>query len=100
MEKLTPELNYRFTIMEAINFLKQTRKELFLKLANIAMSGEFSDIESEEGDEINLDASFFKDCEDDNINGLYRLLKVTDETIEYLIERNDIKDNELEIKLA
>jgi Ser-tRNA(Ala) deacylase AlaX len=101
MEELTPELNYRFTIIEAINFLKQTRKELLVKLTNVAMSGEWNDVDSvfDEGDEIDFDSSYFKDCKDDNINALYRLIKVNDEIIDYLIERNNIQDNELGIRI-
>ena len=101
MEELTPELNYRFTIIEAINFMNQTKNELFLKLVNIAMNGEFIDSNSifEVGDEINVDASYFKNCKDDNIHGLLRLLSVTNETIDYLLERNDIDENELGIKV-
>jgi len=54
MEELTPEINYRFTVIESVDFLNQTKKELFVKLVNIAMSGEYSDANFEEGDEIQI----------------------------------------------
>lgn len=101
MEELTPEQNYRFTIIEAIDFLMKTKEDLHIKLVNIAMAGEFSDANSvfEEGDEIKLGVSELKNCTDDNIRGIIRLYKITEETIEYLIERNDIKDDELGINV-
>lgn len=46
MDELTPELNYRFAIIEAVKFLKQTRQELFVKLTNVAMTGEFKDADT------------------------------------------------------
>ena len=96
MEVLTPEQNYRFTVIEAIDSLNQTKNELFTKLVNIAMAGEYSDFE---GDEMPADISYFQNCDDQNIQALMKQFNAIQDTIDYLVNVNNIQDDELGIKI-
>lgn len=96
MEVLTPEQNYRFTVIEAIDSLNQTKNELFTKMVNIAMAGEYSDFE---GDEMPADISYFKNCEDQNVQAMIKQLQNIQDTINYLMNVNNIQDDELGIKI-
>ncbi len=97
MEEITPEMNYRFTIVEAIDFLNQTKKELFIKLVNIAMANEYSDFE---GDEMPVDISYFQNCDDQNAQALIKQFKAIQDTIDYLMNVNNINDDDLGIKVT
>ncbi len=99
MEELTPEINYRFTVIEAIDFLNQTKNELFVKLVNIAMAGEYGDLSFGEGDEMPADISYFKNCEDQNVQALVKQLQAIQDIINYLMNVNNIKDDELGIRI-
>lgn len=99
MEELTPEMNYRFTIIEAIDFLNKTNKELFGKLANVALSGELSDAAElfDEGESIPVVTDQFDNCEDVNVRLLGTMMKTVNQIKEHIIRINNIKDDELSI---
>lgn len=99
MDELTPEMNYRFTIIEAIDFLNQTKKELFTKLVNTAMAGEYNDSDFDEGDEITFDISHFQNCKDNNVQTLIKQLKAIQNSVDSLKNDNNIQDDELGIKI-
>lgn len=98
-DELTPELNYRFTIIEAIDFLKLSQNEIFTKLVNVAMAGEYSDFISDDGDVIPSDISYFQKCDDQNVQVLIKYFERIQETINYLMNVNNIQDDELGIRI-
>ncbi|GEM_PF-3779511 len=100
MEELTPEMNYRFTIIESIDFLYQTKNELFIKLVNIAMAGEYSEANFGEGDEMPADISYFKNCKDQNVQTMIKHIQIIQNTINYLMYINKIQDDELGITVT
>ena len=102
MENFSKDQNYRFTIIEAINYLNEVKNNLYLKMVNVAMAGEMNDVDSifEEGDMIKVRIADLKNLNDDNIHALHRQYKVTEEIIDYLIERNEIEDSELGITVT
>ena len=102
MEELTPEQNYRFAVIESINYLKQSKQEVFVKLVNIAMAGKLADFDSlfGEGDDLEFDDMIFEELYDHNISELLRVYRITRDTIKYLQSSNKIADDELDIEIT
>ena len=61
------------------------------------MAGEYSDFISDEGDVIPSDISYFQNCDDQNVQVLIKHFEKIQETINYLMNVNNIQDNELGI---
>jgi tRNA U34 5-carboxymethylaminomethyl modifying GTPase MnmE/TrmE len=101
MEELTPEQNYRFTLIEAINQLIEARNDLQVKIINLAMAGEFSEINDnfEVGDEIPLDIEYFKNIKDINVQALLKMYHEIDHLINHLFNINKIGEEELDIEV-
>ena len=47
METITPEQQYRIKLIESIQYLMKSADETFTELINLAMVGEFSEIDTE-----------------------------------------------------
>ena len=102
MEEISPEYNYRVAVLEAVNSLKQMKDTLNQRMLNIAMSGEFKEVDDlfEVGDIIQTDEEMFRNCEDTNIRVLLALRKDVSVVIDKLININNIGDDELDIEIT
>jgi tRNA U34 5-carboxymethylaminomethyl modifying GTPase MnmE/TrmE len=101
MEELTPEQNYRFALIEAVNQLIEARNDLQVKIVNLAMSGEFSEINDifEVGDEIPVDLEYFKNIKDINVNALLKMYYDIDHLVNHLCNINNIDEEELDVEV-
>jgi hypothetical protein len=92
-------MNYRFTIIEAIDLINKINKELFEKLANVAMAGEFSDAAElfNENENIPVVTDQFDNCKDVNVRLIAALMKTSNQIKGHIIRINNIKDDELGI---
>ena len=94
MEELTPEQSYRTKLIEAIIYLDKVATETFTEIVNLAMIGEFSEIEFEEGEEIKFQLAHFRNYKDQNVQVLINHLDETNVKINWLINVNDVKEDE------
>jgi hypothetical protein len=101
MEELSPEQNYRFTLIEAVNQLIKSRNEFDVRIVNLAMSGEFAEIDAlfEVGDVIPADMGYFEHCKDINVQELLKLYNQTNDLIHTLVNVNNIKEEELDLEV-
>ena len=101
MEELSPEQNYRFALIESINQLIKSRNEFELRIVNLAMSGEFAEIDAlfEVGDVIPADIDYFEHCKDINIQSLLKLYHQTNDLIHTLVNVNNIMEAELDVEV-
>ena len=99
METLTHEQNYRINIIETTIFLLKSRDETFTKIVNLALAGEFSDFDCPEGEEIDFQLAYFRNCEDQNVQLLLKHLDETQAKIDWLVNVNDVREGELEIEV-
>jgi hypothetical protein len=97
MIKEIPNNEYRDKLIEAVNCLNQMQFDLFTPLVNIAMFGEFSQINEmfDTGDSVNFDDEMFKNCKDQNVQLLHKLLKEIKSTTESITNINAIQLSEL-----
>ena len=88
---------YRKMLLNSVNYLIDVRQQLFAEIVNLAMKGEFSDID----DVIDLGYTYefhlqhFKDSEDINVQKLVELILTLETTVDSLINLNRIEDDEL-----
>lgn len=94
MEELTPEQSYRTKLIEAIIYLDKVATETFTEIVNLEMIGEFSEIEFEEGEEIKFQLAHFRNCKDQNVQVLINHLDETKAKISWLINVNDVTEDE------
>ena len=83
METITPEQQYRIKLIESIQYLMKSTDETFTELINLAMVGEFSEIDTEfeEGESVKFDIAYFRNCKDQNVQVLIKQLDDTNERI-------------------
>lgn len=88
----TKENSYRNKLIEAVNYLSDCEGEIFTKMLNVAMSGEFKEIDEvfEEGDIYEFDIEQFRNSKDLNVEKLVALHDHINETIESIINLNAI----------
>lgn len=84
--------SYRNKLIEAINYLSDCEGEIFTKMLNVAMSGEFKEIDEvfEEGDIYEFDIEQFRNSKDINVEKLVALHDHMNETIESIANLNAI----------
>lgn len=101
MEELTPAQNYRFALIEAINQLIDNRNDIEERMINLAMAGEFAEINDmfEEGDTIPADVEYFKNCKDINVQQLLKLYCTVDDMVPFFMNVNNIREEELDMEV-
>jgi hypothetical protein len=99
MIKEIPNTEYRDKLIEAVNCLNQMQFDLFTPLVNIAMFGEFSQINEmfDIGDSLNFDDEMFKNCKDINVQMLNKLLQEIKVVTESMTNINAIRYEELNL---
>jgi len=97
METITPEQQYRIKLIESIQYLMKSADETFTELINLAMVGEFSEIDTEfeEGESVKFDIAYFRNCKDQNVQVLIKQLDDTNERIRWLVNVNNIKEEDV-----
>jgi len=102
METITPEQQYRIKLIESIQYLMKSTDETFTELINLAMIGEFNEIDTEfeEGESVKFDIAYFRNCKDQNVQVLIKQLDDTNERIRWLVNVNGVRDEELDTKVA
>lgn len=90
---------YRDQIIECINNLWKARIDLFGSIVSISMTHHLKDINDafEIGDVFEFEYAHFEDIEDENIQQLITLCKNIDDTINHLMNENEIGKNEVDI---
>ncbi len=99
MEERSEAQSYRFALIKAIISLKRQYSEISIRIVNIAMNGEYSDINAmmEIGDEIPSDLDYFKNCKDGNVQCLLKQIEQLEVTYSFLMNVNNISEEELDI---
>jgi hypothetical protein len=90
---------YKEQIIDSINELWEARNKVFGLLVSMAMSNDLKEIDDafEIGDIFYFEYAHFEDISDPNIQALISLSKQMDQTIETMMNINDIKANEINL---
>lgn len=92
---------YRNTLLKAIINLDSFLEDLNLDIVNLAMNGEFAEVDElfEEGDVVRLNLGDFVDADDQNIQKLVHVFYVISEIKNTLLNTNAIADEEIRIAI-
>ncbi len=92
--------NPREQIIETINNLIQCREVIFEQIVNLAAANEYRSLDHsfESGPSYSFSLKHFKDMKDVNIKNLIKLCKRTEKAIFKIMNLNDIKNNEVNLK--
>ena len=99
MEDLTPEQNYHIKLIETIIFLIKVTNETFTEIVNLAMNGEFNEIDFEAGEDVKFQLAYFRNCKDQNVQLLLKLLDDTQEKINWLVNVNNATEDEFGVEV-
>ena len=82
--------NYKNAVAEACQCLAEARNRLFAAMVNVAMNGEYQDLDEsfEIGETFYFEKDHFKDCDDINLAKLYELIDNIDEVYGSLVNLN------------
>jgi hypothetical protein len=94
-----PPLDYKTTIINAINTLTTTQVATFTSIVNIGMAGDLKELEFEEGEEIDFELAHFDGSSDTNIITLVALFRQMEEAKQTLINLNAINEDDLDLIL-
>lgn len=91
--------SYREQIIETLNKLIEAREIVFERILNLAMSDEYEEIDEvfQAGDIEDFSLEHFKQMEDPNIHNLVKLCKEIELSIFYIMNLNDIKDDDIDL---
>jgi hypothetical protein len=92
-------LDYKTTIINAINSLTTTQVATFSSIVNIGMASDLKDLEFEEGEEIDFELAHFDGSNDINIQTLVALFRQMEEAKQSLINLNAINEDDLDLIL-
>lgn len=95
---MTP-IDYRTSLINAINGLTTSAIQTFTGIVNIGMSGDLKDLEFEEGEDVDFELAHFDASDDINIQTLVLLYKQIEAAKQKLINLNAVKDDELDLIL-
>lgn len=82
--------NYKNAVSEACQCLGEVRNKLFTAMVNVAMNGEYQDLDESFGigETFYFEKDHFKDCDDINLAKLYELIDKIDEVYGSLVNLN------------
>jgi len=88
---------YRRYLKKTINVLSDSEVQLFEATLNLLMTGELREINEvfEIGDDYEFNINHFKMSDDINIKQMCVLIEKLRETVEFLMNVNNIKENDL-----
>lgn len=87
--------NYKNAVAEACQCLADARNKLFVAMVNVAMNGEYQDIDKsfDVGDTFYFEKDHFKDCDDINLTKLHDLVNKVDKVYGSLVNLNGFDDS-------
>lgn len=86
--------SYKNAVAEACQCLAESRNKLFVAMVNVAMNGEYRDLDEslDIGETFFFEKDHFKDCDDINLARLYELIDKIDQTYSSLVNLNGLRD--------
>jgi hypothetical protein len=93
------KLSYKENIITTINNLIEVREIIFSQIVNLAMSGEFSNLEDafDQGDMYSFSLKHFETIKDVNVQKIIKLCQTTEESIFTIMDINKISENEVNL---
>lgn len=90
---------YREILIDNVKEMIEMQKEIFTQLLNLAMFGELKEINEvfETGDIYEFEIAQFENLSDTNVQKMVHLFKQFEQTIDSLINLNDISAEELDL---
>lgn len=88
--------NYKNAVAEACQCLAEVRSKLFTAMVNVAMNGEYQDLDESFGigETFYFEKDHFKDCEDINLVKLYEMVDHIDQTYASLANLNGLETSD------
>ena len=88
---------YRKRLIETINILIDSEGQLFNVSVHLLMSGELKEVDEvfEVGDVYEFNLNYFKTSDDINVKQMAVLIEQLRGTVEFLMNVNNIKENDL-----
>ena len=89
--------SYKNAIREVCVTLSKSRNEIFTSMINVAMNGEYQEIDEafSDGDIFSFELSHFADCKDVNLKLLHELIQKLESTYSSILNINSLDPADL-----